>query len=562
MSGRAVDTKFHLSAPDWQDDDLPLVFRYSYGTGNATVIYLNDFSADVDFQNVVLPAGDRIQKYELVISVDVADAFGAQAAAVATVQVQPYAPPEGTALSDAATELINAATDSASGGDLASVGPLVLCLAATLNTIDEDPDADTDVGAAAAKLEATKTRTILMDAITGSAAEDDLTAETVGRTSQIMSAITAKPEELSPLSTDKAIGFASTMVTKLENMGTDVVSDVAVVMSNLLLASTQQFRATNASQTAEDGGDEMEKAQQRSSQMASIVNSLASTLAAQMVVGEEEMAVETESFGMRVKTDLPAELEGKLIGDGRVRVPRGATGAEDGPVNAKVLAWKDAGPLYWAASKSPGNDSTTKLRSPLLSVIFTTSQQTSPFLPPESCATNRRFSEAGCRLTRQLSSLQSCLEQCDSGNAVGCTVTFHDGALDLCRECRDNCDEVEAELQAELPTPTPTPSGQGRRLQETSRQTECHSQCRLTFPELQIKDLDDPFVITLALPPSTNGEEMDEKAVCAYWNEELQEWITDGILISRTVCLLLYRFFVLCAPTTLPPPFARHILRM
>jgi hypothetical protein len=68
-----------------------------------------------------------------------------------------------------------------------------------------------------------------------------LSAEAVGRESQILGQVTAKPDQLSPESTDKAIGFVSAF--DVHTLGEGAVTSLANVMSNLLKASAGQFHA-------------------------------------------------------------------------------------------------------------------------------------------------------------------------------------------------------------------------------------------------------------------------------------------------------------------------------
>ena len=114
--------------------------------------------------------------------------------------------------------------------------------------------------------------------------------------------VTAKPEQLSAESTDKALAFvASFNVTALDG---SAVADVAEVASNLLTASTNQFAAWNVTSAAAE-----EQARQRSSMLTNVVDSLASSLAAGLVAGEAEVSLATKTFAMAVTVDAPSNLE-------------------------------------------------------------------------------------------------------------------------------------------------------------------------------------------------------------------------------------------------------------
>ena len=87
------------------------------------------------------------------------------------MRVEPYAPDEGEDLSAAAEQLLSSATGEA-------VAQIVAGLAASLN-MDEPTDA------AGVSAEAVQTRDILVAALTDADAENILSAEAVGRTSQV-----------------------------------------------------------------------------------------------------------------------------------------------------------------------------------------------------------------------------------------------------------------------------------------------------------------------------------------------------------------------------------------
>ena len=175
--------------------------------------------------------------------------------------------------------------------------------------------------------------------------------------------VTAKPEQLSAESTDKALTFvASFNVTALDE---SAVADVAEVASNLLTASTNQWAARNVTSAAAE-----EQAQQRSSMLTNVVDSLASSLAAGLVAGEAEVSLATKTFAVAVKVDAPSNLEGQELAGGAVRVPIGALGGGTSSVAAKVVMWVDAGPLFHVKDQSPANQAGSKMESSLLSVSF------------------------------------------------------------------------------------------------------------------------------------------------------------------------------------------------
>ena len=366
-SGMAVRDSFSLSAPAWHDDDLPLTYRFgsSSRADSAAVTYLSDFSLS-DSVDAILPAGHSDRNHTVVLHVEVRDGWGAmQTANTTNTTVVPFEVPAGASLSGAVEGIL-----SAQAGDLQSVGQAVSSIAAALN---EAADSGSS-GAPLNNSEATKTRDLLVFAIFSSATAVTETAA-VTRVGEMLSAVTSNPEQLSSESTDKALGMAMALATTTARTGgTSAVVDsqalesVAKLMSNLVVACASQF----ASSAKLDSSD-ARNAQESSVLMTEVIDSLSSTLVSDMLAGEAEKTMATDSFAMRVQVDTPDAFGGKLIGGGKVHVPVGAFDSvgHDRTLSAKVVEWADAGPLFYAAALPPAGDNSSSLASPLLSVDFT-----------------------------------------------------------------------------------------------------------------------------------------------------------------------------------------------
>jgi hypothetical protein len=212
--------------------------------------------------------------------------------------------------------------------------------------------------------EAKRTRDILMDAALDA---EENSARAVA-TFKMIKAITAKPEQLSIGTTYKAAWFMNASDVRL--LPVDVVQDVADVVSNLLLASAYQYDA-DSDLTPTDAAVP-EQAVRRSQFLLDVVDFLGSALASDLVSGEAEMTIFTDSFAIHVsKSATPIVLAASKLGGGTVRMPADVVAGHSGPVSAKVIAWKDAGPLFYAAGRSPvGASNTTKLQSAVLSVTI------------------------------------------------------------------------------------------------------------------------------------------------------------------------------------------------
>jgi hypothetical protein len=209
--------------------------------------------------------------------------------------------------------------------------------------------------------EAKRTRDILTDA----ALNAEGSSARALATFKVIKAITAKPEQLSIGTMDKVTGFVNASEVRL--LPVDVVQDAADVVSNLLLASTHQYGAdltlTNAAVP--------EQAVRRSQFLLDVVDFLGSAMASDLISGEAETTISTDSFDIHVKKSTPAVLAAEKLGGGTVRMPVGVLGDHSGPVSSKIITWNGAGPLFYAADRSPvGASNTTKLQSSVLSVTI------------------------------------------------------------------------------------------------------------------------------------------------------------------------------------------------
>jgi hypothetical protein len=190
-----------------------------------------------------------------------------------------------------------------------------------------------------------------------------LSAETAGRVSQTLRQLSARPEQLSAASTDKALKFASSSLN-VAALDDGAVEDVANIMSNLLRASAGQFDAEDNHTKGESGN--AEEARARASMLATVVDYVASSLASSLVAGEDERSLETDSFGIAVKADLQQSFDGKQLAGGTVIVPAGALkAAASEVVIAKITKWAGPGPLFYTQSSNPSGRNGSTLRSTL-----------------------------------------------------------------------------------------------------------------------------------------------------------------------------------------------------
>jgi hypothetical protein len=264
---------------------------------------------------------------------------------------------------------------ASASGDTQAVGQLVSSLADVLNS---GHDGNTDARA---------TRDVLIDAISSIAdtgldsRSQPMSDASVVRVSQMMSAVTANPEQLSVESSDKALDLVLTLTQrnpgedKAPPVQMDVVQHFADVSSNILLATVKQ---TGDGRSTDGDGDTSSQqprpeiaqnsAEQRGMKIIGLIDTLGDALSTSQVPGEPEASITTSSFGMYVQKESTTGFEGKMLGNGKVEVPSGALGSHTGSVSSKVTDWSVAtNPLIWAADETRINAS---MKSTMVSVSF------------------------------------------------------------------------------------------------------------------------------------------------------------------------------------------------
>jgi hypothetical protein len=253
-TGTAVGTTFTLAATGWSDDDLPLKYRFS--AVSVFTVQLSIFSADSTL-STVLSAGPAEGSFQVSVMVEVADSYGARRAKAETVRVEPFEPGEAGLIVAAEALVASTATE---GPRSLMFYQVVAGLATELNTkILNRPQ--TGSGPNITLAEMTQTRDIMVTALVSGGSED-ISAETVAQAAQVLQQITARPEQLSPESTDEALRFVASFETRLPKdtvLDDGAIESVANVMSDLLAAATSQFAVSNDAFETEhpaDGPDE------------------------------------------------------------------------------------------------------------------------------------------------------------------------------------------------------------------------------------------------------------------------------------------------------------------
>lgn len=346
-NGSAVLDPFSISAQGWRDDDTPLQYRFSttLDFDQSSVAPLVDFSPE-RFTTATLPAGAATDGYRRVLLVEVRDVFGASASARTMVHVQPFTPPVGTSVQDTATALLSTGLAT---GDTAAVGQLVLAMCGALNDNSTSQVSAEDAAGA---------RDVLLDALISTT--DVLTRSVVSRSTAIMLAVTAAPEQLSSDATDKGLAFAKQLSATGGQLSSNAIESIASTVSNLLDASTLQFKDAGGYGGGHGRRLTEADASDRSDMMTAIITDCASAITTSHIVGEEEQTVGSDRLKISVQTNTADGWAGSQIGNGLVAVPPGAFDDQDSqtaePIASTVVSYADTGPLFWAP-EAPSNDS-------------------------------------------------------------------------------------------------------------------------------------------------------------------------------------------------------------
>ena len=371
--GKAITDRFQLTAAAWTDDDLPCTYRF--GTisqlQQSAYMYLTEYSVSPT-TSTLLPAGRAADNNTVTVFVEVRDDLGSTALSAHNVTVMWFVPPENVSMSSFASSLL---IDGPSGVlDVAAAGQLIGSLAAVLNGDDESGDGNETTSA-----EAMATREVLVNAMIASVTTND--SAQVTRASQLMSTITAKPEQMTADATTNALRFALSLSSTAVDLGDKAeveetaLESLADITSNLVLASAKTVFASSSG-GIDRAGSEREPVNQtdadeilaanvvQTALLSKIVDNIGTSLANTMVPAEPERFLSTASFDLMAQVNDAKQFAGSTIGDGKISVPNLPI---DGLAIARVISWIDAGPLAWARHQP---DSNTTFRSPLLSVSF------------------------------------------------------------------------------------------------------------------------------------------------------------------------------------------------
>jgi hypothetical protein len=125
-AGTSIATQFSIYAHAWQDDDLPLFYRFAYGDAAKPLTGFTRLSG----LGCILPQGLAATGFQQIVHVHVADAFTATTHADETVWVAPYVRAQNVSVHEDVGNLLNGA---AAAGDPQALGTLIHALAETLN---------------------------------------------------------------------------------------------------------------------------------------------------------------------------------------------------------------------------------------------------------------------------------------------------------------------------------------------------------------------------------------------------------------------------------------------
>ena len=310
--GYAISTTFTIassSASSWQDEDIPLTFAFSYSATNRTDAphrSLTTSSLSIS-TSAVLPAGHPDNNYMCQLHVTVTDAYGAKGSSSVPVRVAPYAVPAGSTMANAAAALLEGSGSSASS-------QLVSAFASSLNGASSGQSVE---AAAATREILSKSLLGSVTALTTGGGAAAISPEVVLMVGQGLTAVTAKPGEITAAAMDSALDAVEMLTVSTSGpskvISSAVVSSLASAMSNLLAAMNTAPPPPPPPGTPPPPPKpplppSVMKANAR--RTVSVVAMLSQSLLGGSTVGEQAVSVSTGSFNITVSEQafpLPAD---------------------------------------------------------------------------------------------------------------------------------------------------------------------------------------------------------------------------------------------------------------
>lgn len=344
-NGTAVSTMFNLSAQMWQDEDLPLTYRF-FAIDGGNHIALGPVSS-ANMMSTVLSAGRSVDSYAVQVGVNVEDTFGGVASTLEEVKVLPYVLDLAVGQIETLSEVAKLLSEANQSRNNIAVLTLVSAVASSIGTGPLE-------GALAA-------REMLIDTLQDSTGAEELTPDQVSAALGAVTEIATEPEQMSSSATDKAIRILSSLVKQLQPedgrpAATAVSNMLGVIKSNLVNSSA---------------------AVERSSSLSKILERTTVVLSAELVAGEPPAVVDTPHFRMsaypRVAVADSGTIGSTLLVLGRagasVNVTLDAMREHSGAL-PQMIEWTGEGPHFWAGRNLTEQSDDVIMESSVLTVSF------------------------------------------------------------------------------------------------------------------------------------------------------------------------------------------------
>jgi hypothetical protein len=295
---------FDLSATQWQDDDLPLSYRFGFHKDSASVWLTVSAHSQ---ERVLLPADQSNSSVKT--AARIIDSYGAHVDAYYWATVQ-YTPTDSTV--DWNSTIDRYFKDLSLGAS-----QVVTMLADRLNQANSS-------GESLVQARHSLARILSAEVLSNDFVNSDRTE----RLSSALDLLTRAPQQLIDGTIDSSLEMLLTLANVPPHLMSNIAAEaLATTTSNLLVATQHGPIHLNSNRAS------------RLSELNTVLNNITSALATQLIPGEKPQVIATAIFTLEVELFYGDTLGGSTVAGGRVKIPRVNFTEERSLINTQVIMW-------------------------------------------------------------------------------------------------------------------------------------------------------------------------------------------------------------------------------
>ena len=523
-----MNSTFRILAQDWEDEDLPLLFLFSFEL-EGEIYQLNDQS-DCPQAVVMLPQGAIADNYTLPIVAQVTDSYDASFKERTNVHVRPGNIPVSWAdsMNETLRNIAKANSGASGCGAAIDAKQALGGMAAQLNravkdsyngTEDADMELDLDdltsardllIGAAADVTQA--------DTSAAATGTTTLNSSAVGRMGLLLKTLTQYEDQLSYTASDSTLDILSKLTGEhgAVALPTHAVSSLLGATSNIIVAVAPT--ATGQRRRMQQDRASQQALQRRMARVQGILVNVSMASTARMLPGEDAEVLATRAFELSVQRfGNDTRPEGSTIANGEIGVPFSKLQEAGVHVDTQVIKWRGN---PFAVSSTVGAGDWPAERRPPAQVSFEVSSTVTTVNILGVDVKGMDEAPFTVKLSKD-PSLSLWLQQGENCSNVACVNT-----LDVAQG--DGTCEAMLERGREqrewYPKGSPGYACETHFCPTCPLAGYCNRSCDDRCANDTSSSHDEHGVARCVLPPESQ---------CSYWDETAGRWRLDGVVIDE-----------------------------